>query len=367
MIKKTSLLVTIPLLLLTACQSTFGPSAIQNTHNAYNESIVNTLKQQMLLNLVRLKYRDQAYFLKISSVTAALSLGGSLGVEAELALNSGGNILTPNIGGAYVDKPTISYQPLQGEDFLKSVLSSISLEAILVMTESGWSVERIFGVCVERMNNLHNASSASGPTPEIAPKFRKFKRMLGLFRKLQKQGEMEIGPDLDLDSSSENLSILFEVEDVDKESLAELKKLLDFDTNESGSSALVSISSNFLKKRPNELTIRTRSISSVLFYLSQNIEAPAEHIAQGLVTQTTTPDGEIFDWVKTPAGQMLEIYSSESSPDGAFLAIPYRGYWFYIKDNDLNSKSTFMMLMQLFDLQAGQSKYSGPTLTLPVR
>ena len=366
--KKKLLFAIAPLFLLAGCQSTFGPGAIQNTHNAYNQSIINTLNQQMLLNLVRLRYRDEVYFLKVSSVTAALSFGGSFGVNAELNLGSGGNLLMPNLGMAYVDKPTISYQPLQGEDFLKSVLSSISLEAILVMTQSGWSVERIFGICVERINNLHNASSASGPTPEIAPKFKKFKQVLGLFRELQVKGNMEIGPDLDLETKNESLRILFEADGMDYASLYTLRGLLGFvDEKRTVPTGMVKISSNFLKQKDNELTMRTRSISSVLFYLSQNTEVPAEHISQGLVTQTRTPDGEIFDWEKTPAGQVFKIYSSEDLPKKAYLAIPYRDHWFYIKDNDLNSKSTFMMLMQLFDLQAGQSKYSGPTLTLPVR
>jgi hypothetical protein len=50
----------------------------------------------------------------------------------------------------------------------------------------------------------------------------------------------------------------------------------------------------------------------------------------------------------------------------AFVAIPYRGNWFYLADNDLDSKSTFMLLMQLFRLQAGSAKSIGPTLTIPV-
>ncbi len=45
---------------------------------------------------------------------------------------------------------------------------------------------------------------------------------------------------------------------------------------------------------------------------------------------------------------------------------PHRGYWFYIANNDLETKSSFLLLQQLFSLQAGQSEAKGPTLTLPV-
>lgn len=43
-----------------------------------------------------------------------------------------------------------------------------------------------------------------------------------------------------------------------------------------------------------------------------------------------------------------------------------RGSWFYIDDSDLDSKSTFSMLMQLFALQSGNSDGMTPVLTIPV-
>ena len=119
--------------------------------------------------------------------------------------------------------------------------------------------------------------------------------------------------------------------------------------------------------KPNQLTVRTRSISSILFYLSQNIDVPKDHADAGLVTITRANTGDEFDWDKTPAGALFKIKTSREQPEMAYLSVPYRGYWFYIADDDLQSKSTFMLLMQLFDLQAGQTKYTGPTLTLPVR
>ena len=64
---------------------------------------------------------------------------------------------------------------------------------------------------------------------------------------------------------------------------------------------------------------------------------------------------------------MFKVNFSKDYPEHAFIAVQYRGYWFYLADNDLQTKATFMLLMQLFDLQAGQTKYTGPTLTLPVQ
>ena len=82
-----------------------------------------------------------------------------------------GDSLTPSAGMTYKETPTISYAPLRGDQFLKQILSPVPLEAVLILTQSGWSVERVVSICVERVNSLDNASNASGPTPARAPRF----------------------------------------------------------------------------------------------------------------------------------------------------------------------------------------------------
>ncbi len=358
---KNCLVFLICVFLLCGCQSTFGPRALKNTHLAYNQVIANTSYQQMLLNLVRLKYRDAVYFLQVGSVTASFSLGASLGLEAELDFDPGGDLMKPNAGMSYSQSPTISYTPLQGEDFLKSVLTPISLEAILVITQSGWSIERVFGICIERINNLTNAPRASGPTPDEPPKYKKFKRMLMLLRQLQLADLIEIGRGSN--ASSGNLVVLLKPDPNYQNVLNELRSLLGV-TQQSNQ---FRISTNFLDTQEDQWNVRARSISSVLYYLSQNVEVPEKHKEAGLVTVTKTKDGEEFNWDETPAGTMFKVRSSKwLKPSNAFISVPYRGTWFYIADNDLQSKSTFKLLNALFSLQAGQIKDTSPTLTLPV-
>lgn len=358
----------------TGCQSSFGPNTLEKTHPAYNKSISETLSEQMLINLVRLRYREQPAFLEISSVTVSPRISTSAHVNSSIDLGPGGNVIQPGIGIEYSQSPTISYTPLRGEDFLKSVLSSISLEAVLVMTQSGWSIERVFGITIERMNGLYNAPSASGPTPDLEPKnYEDFARALEIFRHLQREGMMEIGPNIQVDKGElgdekqpELIMQLFpenRPENIDLENEGEeLQSLL-------GTIAIdhkVIISSDFLNKYPNVISLRVRSVMSVLFYLSQNIKVPDEHKEAGLVTVTKTKEGNEFNWDDTPAGKHFVIYSSKELPENAYISVPYRGYWFYIADDDLQTKSSFLLIQQLFSLQAGQSEAKGPTLTLPV-
>jgi hypothetical protein len=109
----------------------------------------------------------------------------------------------------------------------------------------------------------------------------------------------------------------------------------------------------------------TRSLLGSMFYLSQGIEIPADHLERSLVTVTRDRAGEAFDWSRL-AGDLLRVRSSSRKPQGAAVAVPYRGAWFWIDDADLDSKSTFALLVQLFSLQSGAATGSAPVLTLPV-
>jgi hypothetical protein len=63
---------------------------------------------------------------------------------------------------------------------------------------------------------------------------------------------------------------------------------------------------------------------------------------------------------------LFVIRTSEDRPERAAVAIRHRGYWFYVADDDASSKATFLLLHDLFSLQAGDVEETKPVLTLPV-
>jgi hypothetical protein len=48
------------------------------------------------------------------------------------------------------------------------------------------------------------------------------------------------------------------------------------------------------------------------------------------------------------------------------VAVPYRGYWFYIASDDVKSRAALAILEIVFGLQESDGKNVGPLLTLPV-
>ena len=357
---KTLLLLTIATL-MNGCHS-FGPDELRGTFPLYNAAIVDSQNEQFIQNIVRLHYRDPVFFLDVTSVTASLKMDLSAGLDqSAFNLSQGGaDILQLSGGGAYTTAPTISYAPLQGENFVKSVLRPLSIEDVFALTASGWSGRRVLGLCVERMNDLVNAPDASGPMPKFSPdRIDPFNRLLQLFDEV-------INEDLitpRIDPATKETQLVIKSSPIHLQAIREIKQLLGLDQK----LEVYHVNSDFLQHRPDTISLRSRSLMSIFFYLSHHVDAPKIHKKAGLVTVTRNPDGSEFDWGTTAGGRLFHISQSEKQPDTAFVAIPYRGQWFYVEDNDLESKSTFMLLTQLFRLQAGAAKSAGPTLTLPVR
>ncbi|MEW6037625.1 MAG: hypothetical protein AB1648_05175 [Pseudomonadota bacterium] len=325
---------------------------------------MSSINEQFLQNIVRLHYRDPTFFLDVSNVAATMKLDLSGGLDqTTLGLNgasSANNILKFSAGAAYSTQPTISYTPLQGESFVKSVLSPIPIEAVFALAGSGWSARRVFSLCVERINGIENAPTASGPTPDRSPdRSRRFEELLQLMEDIA--GEGLVAPNVNPETKEIQLEFMPSPEHAG--TIRAIKQMLGLDPD----LEFYRVNGDFLTHRPDTIAIRTRTLMGIFFYMSHRVDTPQDHKAAGLVTITRNKDGSEFDWSDTPGGRLFHLSESESQPDQAFLAVPYRGRWFYLADNDLESKSTFMLLSQLFRLQAGAAKPVGPMLTIPVR
>ncbi len=353
------------LLPLAAC-NTVGPRAVRTARASYNEAVVRTWNEQLLLNLVRLRYRDTPYFLEVSSVSTHYSLGASALVSGRAG--TGQTAVDAEVEGGYNESPTITYTPLGGKDFVRPLLAPITLETLFLLPQSGWSIERVLRCCVQRINDLPNAPSAAGPTPDYVPTYEEFARAASLFRSLQVAGDLQLGVrhwNGEEDDEQAGYVLRFVENDGDSGEVAELRRLLAEPPVAEGGRRELDFTLGALDRRPGELAVYPRSLMGVMFFLSQAVEPPPEHRSRGWVTVTRDAAGEAFDWRRV-TGDLLRIPWSESRPADAFVAVPYRGVWFYIDDADLESKSTFGLLVQLFSLQAGEVRGLAPMLTLPV-
>ncbi len=343
------------LLFLSGCVG-LGPDRIEGERTNYNTAIQRTNDEQLLLNLVRLKYRDTPFFMEVSSVATQFSFTTLANANATVP-EAGFSIFGFGTGAALEEKPTVTYSPLQGDKFIQRVLSPISLQTVALLYHSGWRVDRLFRLCFQRLNKVKNAPNASGPTPAMAPEFADYKRAVKILSEFRERDLMEL--EYRLKNEVPSLVIQFDESVLNSVDLQELSRLLGAKPVQ-GRYLLGAVD------HPKFIRIQTRSLLGIMYYLSHGVEVPERDVKNGKVTVTHDEEGNVFDWSRFTE-DLLRIQSKgELIRESTAVAVRYRGTWFYIDDSDLNSKSTFSLLAQIFSLQAGGVPTTAPLLTLPI-
>jgi len=356
MLKKIALLLFIAQ--LTACAS-IGPDIIQAGGNDYNVAIQRTSDEQLLLNLVRLKYRDTPFFLEVNSVSSQLKLIS----EASLSANFKKQQTPETVGLSgtlnFTEQPTVTYLPLHGNDFIQKLLAPVSLETILLLANSGWSIERIMRLTVQSINGIPNAPTASGPTPKTVPEYTDFLNIANTLRGLQSAGVMQLA--YNKSETDSYPMFVFNENSAHQETLASLRTRLGLLEQ---AKYKVSLGQGVSDDKQG-IVISTRSLLGVMYYLSHSVAVPEKDKTAGKVTITQDAQGQEYDWANLTQG-LFKINSAAQTSKDSVIGTNYRGTWFYIDDSDLDSKTTFSLLTQLFSLQSGKAEGITPVLTLPI-
>ncbi len=348
---------------LSACASRLGPRTIPGARFDYNQRIAHSQNEQLLLNLVRLRYRDPPVFLDVGTVIAQYTLDARLGVLPTANVEASGSAeIGIDLGGRYSEQPTITYQPISGAEFTRRLLTPLPAETVILLSQSGWSIERLLMCCVDRINGVTNAPVASGPTPTKIPDNSLFREVSRLFRELQVGGMLDFMLALDRESGVTSIRIGKPESAPDwAEALIRVRTILSLDD----AYETFRLAARSTQLRPDEIVLTGRSLLGALFFLSHSVDPPSIHETRGLVTISMDDGDGKPDW-DVVSGNLLKISSSESPPPEAFVRIRYRGHWFYIADGDLNSKSTFNLLTYLLSLQSAGPGGIDAMLTVPV-
>lgn len=361
---------------ITGC-GTLGPRVLPVNRLTYNTNLENSENEQLLLNLVRLRYGDSPYFLNVDSIASKLEYQARISPDIGLTetfthtLTSGTtSALTATTARSkseeasgfvnFLEQPIISYRPLQGKDFVNQLLRPVDLEKMLLLHQSGWSIARILRVTVQSIGFLENAPEAARPTSKHVPNYQEFIEFSHTLRDLDRSDVIEITA-----KKIQKYVVIQIVFFGGKQHLADYMKLLHALRIKKFYPGILLVPADIKGVKENMPGITPRSVMGILYYLSKAVEPPLEDIKAGNVPLTYYPDGRLFDWQEVTKG-MLHIYSSKFKPANANTAVPYRGYWFYIKENDTDSKETLSYVRFLFSLEAGQTGTVSPILSLSV-
>jgi hypothetical protein len=347
--------------LLSACES-FGPDRIPPDSFNYNQAMGQTNKEQMLLNLVRLRYEDVPVFLTVSSLLTQYIYAGSASVSASASgSSSSDSVIFGGVGGGvrYVERPTITYSPLTGEDFANQLLSPIPSDLLFSLLQSGFPADELLAMSLEKVGTVRNAPFDRPPVDN--EEFRNFRRMVRLIIQIARHQAFEMQDAKSGDGEpggGERVLVFTRNADPETQALIdEMKVLLDVDPTLS----VYRLTENTIGRDPDEVTIRARSLLALMTFLAQGVELPASQSVEGRLTRETDTD----DTTGAPAHIPLHVHSSVEKPAGAFISVNYRGYWYYVVNTDHRAKRVIGLLNYLFQLQAPKTPQLAPVLTVP--
>ncbi|MCK5517303.1 MAG: hypothetical protein KAI39_10545 [Desulfobulbaceae bacterium] len=351
--QRTCLCLTL-LLLFSGCAA-IGPPSVERDRFDYSSSIAESWKKMMLLNIIKLRYGDTPIFLEVSSIVNQYSMETELVASAELQSGGilGDGLVALGGKGKYADRPTITYNPLTGKKFSKSLLTPISPHALLSLVQSGWGVDLIFRICLFAINDLYNSTGRLMITRNADKDFNQLLDALAYIQKAGGLGARVVAQD-------SGKTIVFFRRNMEKELTQQAlraRELLGLNPDKSDFNLVYGSSTS----NDTEIAMLTRSMLDITVEISQSVQIPQKHIDEnrasaGNYTQSS-PGNEIHSRVF--------IHSSEEKPDDAFLAIKYRDFWFYIEDTDFISKRIFSFLLFLFTLAESGSEGFSPVITLP--
>jgi hypothetical protein len=141
-------------LTIVALAGCFGAPAMHYDIQSYNKAIVSSEQQMLLFNIGRLNRKLPPHFMMLSSVSQTRMFSASASFQWSQTLSSvsvakntselaqGGNWQAGPFAGGAVENPTITFVPIQGQDFAQRFESTLTDKFSVFSEDLSWSASR---------------------------------------------------------------------------------------------------------------------------------------------------------------------------------------------------------------------------------
>jgi hypothetical protein len=339
-------------LLVGGCAS-IGPETVPRDRFDYGAAIAGSAKEQLLYNIVGLRYLEAPTFVNVASVINQYSLEGEVALSGGLNTGLAGGADTLSVGGkgTWADRPTITYTPLTGEEFATNLLTPIPPESVFALVQAGWPAELLLSLTVKTINGVENAVASPGARRRVDPAFNE---LLGVWTRLRKA--RAIGFRRDESGGAARIVVYLSMEKTAPglfEDIALLRRILGLDPNVRE----YQLGYGLVPDQPDEIAVLTLSILELMNELAWRADVPPEHIEERRT-------GTGFAEDETGTAFLIRIHHSQDRPDDSYAAVRPRDVWFYIDDRDIVSKRTFAVLQVMLSITDPGEKARGPVVTI---
>lgn len=343
-----TLALTIPVTLLSGCFS-LGPSKLTIDRVSYAKNSAESWKEQMLLNIVKLRYGDVPMFVDVQSMISNYTFSGNVGAQGTVHLDPGALL---SGGAAYLDNPTVIYGPLTGSKFATNMLTPILPGFVSSMVRAGKPAKPTLQLTVKSINGLKNQNPFKNIPPESS---KPFFRLLDVIAQLQQEDLLMLEANPDDQTNKTSLLRLLPSDDLRlKEVTAEFRSILNLDPSVNDYMLVMGNSPG----NRREIAIQTRSMLDLLAGLSAFIELPGQDATSSRVIPVKAASAVVVP--------LLRIQSDKKPrKTDCFTSVEYLDHQFWIANDDIMSKTTFSTLMYLFSLIESGQKTEDPQVVIP--
>jgi hypothetical protein len=347
------------LVLATVGCASIGPTTVPRDRLDYVGAVAESWKEQTLLNIVRLRYGDAPSFLDVSSVISAYSFQGQFSAGGQISSDRTTTIPSNQVilGGSatYVDRPTITYTPLAGDRFAKSLLRPIPPSAIFELIQAGYPADAVLLMTTRAINGIYNHSGTGGQVREADPDFYP---LIDALRRLQSSGAVNLR--LEKRGSDEVGFLILSARRSEEvhEDLEFVSKVLGVRPQQGSE---LTLTFGALPRNDREIAILSRSMLEVLLEVAVGIDVPASHVTLG----QTRASARNPDEANPHDRPLIRISAGTTQPANPYAAVRYRDTWYWIDSGDFDSKRVFTFLMMFFSLAETGVTPQAPVLTVP--
>jgi hypothetical protein len=342
---------------LMGCRS-LGPQTIPVDRFDYGAAISESWKEQTLLNIVKLRYMDLPVFVDVASVVSGYSMQTGVQVNGVWSSEKAIQGNYGSLGGqaVYTDRPTITYVPMTGEKFLRSLITPIDPKNIFFLLQSGYAADFILGMSVESLNGVRNRSAAGGVVRPADPDFT---RALELMHEVQSAGAF--GMRIEEDKVKGSTGVIFfqrddVAPDVAKKAL-EIRRLLKLSPDQQR----FVLTYSPMRGADDELAVNSRSMLQIMQAFASYVDVPEPHLKEHSAWPSREPSTSKLE------RQAVQIHSGREKPNGAFAAVYYRNYWFWVDNSDLQTKRALTVVIFFFTLSENPGDEKLPLITIPAQ